>query len=143
MNSMQMQAMKNKYFESQVMTATPEQLLIMLYDGAIRFCKLGIESIKEKRYEEANKYLIRVQDIISELMITLDREAPTSASLLQLYEYFNHRLITANMSKTVEPAEEVLEHLQTLRETWTEAALQMKKQTKPQLTVGTGGVVSG
>jgi flagellar protein FliS len=113
---------RNKYIQNTVQTATPAQLLIMLYDGAIRFCRQGIEAIKEKRYSDANTNLLKVQDIISEFTITIDRSNPISENLLKLYEYFNMRLVEANIKKNIEPAEEVLEHLIELKETWMQAA---------------------
>lgn len=108
--------------ESTVQTATPAQLLIMLCDGAIRFCRLGIEALKVNNYQEANTNLVKVQDIISEFIITLDRSAAVSDGLLKLYEYFGYRLIEANTKKATEPAEEVLGYLVDLKETWMQAA---------------------
>jgi flagellar protein FliS len=113
---------QNKYLEASVQTATPAQLLIMLYDGAIRFCKMGIEATKKGNYQDANKFLCKAQDIVQEFMITLDRKAEVSNGLMQLYEYFNFRLIEANTKKDIVPAEEVLAHLQELKEIWIQAA---------------------
>jgi flagellar protein FliS len=108
--------------ETTVQTATPAQLLIMLIDGAIRFCKQGMNAIEVNNYSEANLSLGKVQDIVSELIITLDRTSPISAGLLKLYEYFNFRLTEANIQKKVEPAEEVLGFLVELKEVWIQAA---------------------
>ncbi|WP_159885441.1 flagellar export chaperone FliS [Paenibacillus puerhi] len=119
------QSQRNKYLETTVQTATPAQLLIMLCDGAIRFSRLAIEALKSKNYQEANSNLVKVQDIISEFSITLDRTSPLSDNLLRLYEYFTHRLMEANVKKSVEPAEEVLGYLVELKETWIQAAKQM------------------
>lgn len=115
---------RNKYLQTTIQTATPAQLLIMLYDGAIRFCRQAIEGIKSSNYAAANENLIKTQNIIKEFMITLDRSNPVSDSLLQLYEYFNMRLIEANLQKNAEPAEEVLSQLIELKETWIQAAKQ-------------------
>lgn len=120
---------RNKYLETTIQTASPAQLLIMLYDGAIRFCRQGIESINEKNYSDANANLLKVQNIVSEFIITIDRSSPISEELLQLYEYFNIRLVEANMKKSTEPAEEVLGHLIELKETWIQAAKQYNQQT--------------
>ncbi|BFT68683.1 flagellar export chaperone FliS [Paenibacillus sp. P36] len=119
------QAQRNKYLENTVQTASPAQLLIMLCDGAIRFCRAGIEALKTTNYQDANTNLVKVQDIISEFSITIDRDAPIADDLLRLYEYFNYRLIEANMKKSVEPAEEVLGYLVQLKETWLQAAKQV------------------
>lgn len=116
-----LQAPRNKYLETSVQTATPAQLLIMLVDGAIRFCRGGIESIKKGDYQEANTLLVKAQSIISEFSITLDRNAAIAPALLQLYEYFNFRLVEANIKKSAEPAEEVVQHLLELKETWIQA----------------------
>ena len=121
-----LQAQRDKYLETAVQTATPAQLLIMLYDGAIRFCKLGIEAIKQKKYDEANLNLCKAQDIIQEFRITLDPNAEISANLDRLYEYFHRRLIEANVKKDTQPAEEVLHFLSELKETWVEAAKNLK-----------------
>jgi flagellar secretion chaperone FliS len=115
-------AQRNKYLETTVQTAGPAQLLIMLYDGAIRFCKLGIEAISQNNYAEANRNLCRAQDIIREFSLTLDKNAEVSKSLDKLYEYFIHRLIEANMKKTVEPVQEVTQYLMELKETWIQAS---------------------
>jgi flagellar protein FliS len=115
---------RNKYLETTIQTASPAQLLIMLYDGAIRFCRQGIEAIKGNNYQDANTNLLKAQDIINEFIITIDRSSPMADNLLRLYEYFNTRLIEANMKKMIEPAEEVLTHLLDLKETWVQAAKQ-------------------
>lgn len=113
---------RNKYLETTVQTANPAQLLVMLYDGAIRFCRQGIEAIKENKYSDANTNLLKAQKIINEFMITIDRSSSVADGLLRLYEYFNMRLVEANTQKNTEPAEEVLGHLIELKETWFQAA---------------------
>lgn len=113
---------QNKYAQNSVQTASPAQLLIMLSDGAIRFCKQAIEALQQKKYEEANRYLVKVQDIIQEFVITLDKKAAVADNLLRLYDYFLFRLVEANTKKHSEPAEEVLGYLVELKETWVEAA---------------------
>jgi len=124
---LQMQLQRNKYLETTVQTASPAQLLLMLYDGAIRFCKLGIEGIKEDDVEKKHTNLTKVQSIIFELMSTLDKDIEVSDGLLRLYEYFIHRLTEANTRKDEEPAEEVLNYLVDLKQTWVQAASSMNK----------------
>lgn len=123
------QANRNKYLETSIQTATPAQLLIMLCDGAIRFCKTGIEAINQNNMKEAHVNFTKAQDIVTEFSVTLDRQSPLAVNLLQLYEYFMHLLIEANINKKVEPAEEVLGYLIELKETWVETALTIKNQT--------------
>jgi flagellar protein FliS len=112
----------NKYLETSIQTATPAQLLLMLYDGAIRFCRQAINEINAGQLENANLYLQKTQNIIDEFIITLDRKSPLSESLLMLYEYFKVRLTEANMKKSPEPAEEILGYLVELKENWAQAA---------------------
>lgn len=114
----------NKYLETTVKTATPAQLLIMLVDGAIRFTRIGIEAVKQNKPEDAHKSFRRAQDIINEFVVTIDRNSPLAENLLKLYEYFNFRLTEANIKKDAAPAEEVVGHLQELKETWIQASKQ-------------------
>ncbi|WP_091013035.1 MULTISPECIES: flagellar export chaperone FliS [Paenibacillus] len=107
-----------KYKQSSVQTSTPGQLVIMLYDGAIRFVKVGLEGISSKDYMKANVNLGKAQTIISELMSTLDHSYPVSKNLFSIYEYMTHLLIQSNIKKEKQPAEEALNYLQELRETW-------------------------
>lgn len=118
---------RNKYLETTVQTASPAQLLIMLYDGAIRFCRSAIEAIHDNRVEEANTNIQKVQNIISEFIITLDRTSPMADQLLKLYEYYKLRLTEANIRKDAAPAEEVLGYLLEMKEAWFQAARQLNQ----------------
>lgn len=111
-----------KYRQAQAETASKPKLLIMLYDGAIRFTKAGIEGISSRNYELANNNLIKSQAIIHELVSSLDFDYSISNDLVQVYEYMLRLLIEANLKKKVGPAEEVLGHLVELREAWVEAS---------------------
>lgn len=111
-----------KYRQSSVTTSTPGQLLIMLYDGAIRFIRGGIEGIQERDFDKTNTMLNKAQAIISELMVTLDYGYAISQNLASLYEYINRQLLKANIKKEAAPAEEALGYLLDLREAWVQAA---------------------
>lgn len=111
-----------KYRQAQAETASKPKLLIMLYDGAIRFTKVGIEGISSRNFEVANNNLIKSQAIIHELVSSLNFDYPISNDLVRLYEYMLRLLIEANLKKEVGPAEEVLGYLVELRETWVEAS---------------------
>jgi flagellar protein FliS len=115
------QPQQNKYLETAIQSASPVQLLIMLCDGGIRFCKQFIEALKTEKYEDANRYVIKVQDIIKEFVITLDKNAPIAHDLLVMYDYIEFRLIEANMHKSIQSAEEALGYLVELKQTWLEA----------------------
>ncbi|MBU5355387.1 flagellar export chaperone FliS [Paenibacillus barcinonensis] len=111
-----------KYQKTQAQTASKPKLLIMLYDGAIRFVQAGIEGIEEKNYELVNKNLGKAQAIVHELISSLNFDYPIAQNLVAVYEYMLRRLIEANVKKSAEPATEVLEHLKELREAWVEAS---------------------
>lgn len=111
-----------KYRQSSVQTSTPAQLLLMLYDGAIRFVNAGIEGLRQHDVQKTNQNLGKAQTIVSELMSTLDPSFEVSKGLSALYEYMNHLLIEANVKKKVECAEEALGYFTELRETWAQAA---------------------
>ncbi len=124
------QAQRNKYVETTIQTATPAQMLIMLYDGAIRFSRAALEAIQQQNHQEVHNNLIKVQDIISEFTITLDRSSPMAKGLMQLYEYFLFRLREANIKKQAEPIQEVLGYLIELKEVWIEAGKKVNAQQK-------------
>jgi flagellar secretion chaperone FliS len=113
---------RNKYLETSIQTMTPTQLLMMLYDGAIRFCRQGIEAINNNDAANAHMNLTKAQDIIDEFVITLDHDAPIAETLLPLYDYYKHLLTEANIKKSIEPIEEVLGYLSEMKETWMQAA---------------------
>lgn len=106
------------YQQNNVLTASRGKLLLMLYDGAIKFLRFAKASIDEKNVENANKYLCKAQDIVSELMVTLDMNYEISKSLFSLYDYMKYRLVEANIYKDKEMIDEVLNMLVELRETW-------------------------
>ncbi|KQO11011.1 flagellar export chaperone FliS [Paenibacillus sp. Leaf72] len=108
------------YKQSSVQTAAPEQLIIMLYDGAIRFIKGGIEGIRTRNYEQANVSLQKCQSIINELIAALNFDIALSKELYRIYEYMLHLTIQANVKKDTVPAEEALSYLEGLRDTWRE-----------------------
>jgi flagellar protein FliS len=116
------QAQRNKYLETAVQTAAPGTLLIMLFDGAIRFCRTAAEAIKVSDVQEANRCIIRVQDIILEFVVSLDKSAPVADGLVQLYDYMYRRLIEANVKKDLAVLEEVTGLLVELKETWIQAS---------------------
>ncbi|WP_059041708.1 flagellar export chaperone FliS [Paenibacillus rubinfantis] len=111
-----------KYQQTQLQTAPPAQLLLMLYDGAIRFVRTGISGIDEKNYEKTNTNLCKAQAVIHELIAALNFDYPIAKNLSQIYEYMLHQLIVANLKKNTTPANEVLSYLLELREAWDTAA---------------------
>ncbi|WP_139996966.1 flagellar export chaperone FliS [Paenibacillus paridis] len=106
------------YQQSSVQTANGGQLIIMLYEGAIRFTKAGIEGIQTRNYEKANTSLKKAQAIIHELIAALNYDYEISKDLLQIYEYLLYQLIESNMKKNEVMAHDVVAHLVELRDVW-------------------------
>lgn len=108
-----------QYRTAQVATADPARLVLMLYDGAIRFATQGREAVEQGDFEAANRHLGRAQDIVTELAASLDFDAgEISVNLEQLYEFINRRLVEANVKKDTAPLGEALNLLQELRDAW-------------------------
>lgn len=114
---------QQRYLEVQVQTATPEKLVTMLYDGAIRFMRQGKMYLNNKEYEKANASLLRAQDIFYELIAGLDEEAggEIAKNLHQLYDFMIATLVEANIHKDVEKVETVITLVTDLRQTWVQA----------------------
>lgn len=109
----------NKYKETAIYTSSPGKLIILLYDGLIKFIMKGIKAINEKNIPEANTNIIKAQNIVSELSDVLDMKYEISISLRSIYKYMLNRLIKANVLKSKEILEETLNFANTLRDTWT------------------------
>ena len=112
------------YKRQQVLTATPEALTLMLYNGALRFMTEGREAIEKKDYEEANNSLQKAQNIITEFRVTLNMEYEIAHQLLPLYNYVYDRLVEANMKSDVTQLDEAKAIITELRDAWAQA---MKK----------------
>jgi flagellar protein FliS len=111
-----------KYKKTGITTASGGKLILMLYDGAIRFLNQSLEGLKEKRYDVVNNNIIKGQNILTELMLSLNMNVGEIAeNLYSLYDYMNRRLIEANIKKDDKVIKEVLGMLTDLRATWEEA----------------------
>ena len=112
-----------QYKKSSIETATPEKLLIMLFDGAIRFSKQAQTAIEKKDFETSNKQLLKVQDILDELIYSLDKEkgGQIAINLSELYCFYKNEVFQANIAKDARRLEYVIEFLQYYREVWLEA----------------------
>ena len=108
------------YANSKVMTASPAELTLMLYEGAIKFCNIAISAIEEGSIEKAHINIIKTQHIIEEFQATLDHKYPVAQDFDKVYDYLLWRLREANLHKDVEILEEVLKHLRTMSDTWKE-----------------------
>lgn len=113
------------YKRNQINTASSEQLVLMLYDGARKFIKQAITSLQDGDMQSAHDNLIRSQNIVAELMSGINFEAGEIAdNLFQLYQFMHSRLIQANLNKDSQYAQEVLEMIENLRGAWAQILTQ-------------------
>ncbi len=108
------------YANNKIMTASPAELTLMLYEGAIKFCNIAITAIEEKDIQKAHTNIMKTQRIIEEFQATLDHKYPVAEDFNKVYDYLLWRLREANLHKDAEILEEVLKHLRTMRDTWKE-----------------------
>lgn len=118
-----------QYQQDSIMTATPEELTLMLYNGAIKFVKQGKLFIEQKDIQNAHNSIVRAQDIISELNITLNMDYEISKDLRSLYTFILDKLMEANIKKDSKILDEILPIVEDLRDTWKEA-MKLAKQNK-------------
>ena len=121
------------YKRQQVLTATPEALTLMLYNGCLKFMDEGIKALKEEKpnYEQANIMLQKAQNIISEFRVTLDMQYDISKQLLPLYNYTYDRLVEANMKSDPEKIEEAKSIITDLRDAWAQAMKKARAEKGP------------
>jgi len=106
------------YQQNSVMTASPQELTLMLYNGSLKFMKLAKKAMADNNFQEKNTNIIKAQNITQELRVTLDPDAEISKNMEQLYEYMYTRLIEANTKNDVAILEEVEGLMVELRDTW-------------------------
>jgi len=115
------------YQQNSVMTASPQELTLMLYNGCLKFIKLAKRAMIEKDFQAKNTNMIKAQNIIQEFRSTLNPEIEISNNLEQLYEYMYTRLIDANMKNDLAILEEVEGQVVELRDTWKQVMVLVKK----------------
>lgn len=109
-----------QYNNSKILTATPAELTLMLYDGAIKFCNIAIIAVEQKDIQKAHTNITKVERIIDYFRQTLDMSYPVAQDFERVYEYLSRRLVEANVKKDKEILEEVDQHLHSMRDTWKE-----------------------
>jgi len=120
----------NQYLVNTVNSASPEQLMLMLYDGAIRFISLGIQAIENGLIDKRAYYINKTSAIVSEFAATLDhgQDAKLAEDLDALYGYMQSRMLEANLKNDTAPLIEVKKLLSDLRATWAQAIDINKKE---------------
>lgn len=109
-----------QYNNNKVLTASPAELTLMLYDGAIKFCNIAITAVEERDIVKAHTNIVKVQRIVDYLRQTLDMKYKVAEDMENIYVYLSKRLVTANLKKDAAILEEVNAHLHAVRDTWKE-----------------------
>ncbi len=109
-----------QYTNSKILTASPAELTLMLYEGAIKFCNVAIAAVAQQDVQKAHTNIVKTQRIIDYLRQTLDMKYPVAQDFENIYVYLSQRLIEANMKKDKDILEEVNGHLRSVRDTWKE-----------------------
>ena len=108
------------YKDSKILTASPAELTLMLYEGAIKFCNLALMALEKKDNTAANLNIIKAENIIAEFRATLDFKYPVAKEFDHIYDYIYHRLVMANIKKDPIILEEALGYIREMRDTWKE-----------------------
>ncbi len=126
------------YQRTQVDTASPARLVVMLYDGAIRFLRQGQTAMQQRDREKQNHYLVRAQRIITELASSLDMEAggDIAANLMALYQFMHEQLVLANLQDDMDRVQKVREMLESLREAWAQVEIAVRESSGAVVTSG-------
>lgn len=108
------------YNNSKILTASPAELTLMLYEGAIKFCNLALLGLEKGDLEKVNVNIIKAEKIIIEFKGTLDFKYPVAKDFERVYDYIYRTLVEANIKKDKEMLEEALGHIREMRDTWKE-----------------------
>ena len=123
----------DQYQQNTVMTSNPEELTLMLYNGLIKFLNQAKVKIQDNNVQEIHNNIIKSQNIILELMSSLDMRYEISENLFSLYEFMNENLLQANLNKFdggSQKIDQVLLLVKDLRDTWQEAMKIAKLERK-------------
>ncbi|MBT2687158.1 flagellar export chaperone FliS [Bacillus sp. ISL-47] len=115
------------YQQNSVNTASPGELTLMLYNGCLKFIHQAKKAIADQNIETKNTNIQKAQNIIQELMVTLNMDLDVSQNMMSLYDYMNRRLIEANIKNDAAILEEVEGLVTEFRDTWKEV-IQVNRQ---------------
>ncbi len=119
-----------QYNNSKIMTASPAELTLMLYEGAIKFCNIAIVAVEHGDIQKAHDNIQKTERIVDYFRQTLDMSYPVAEDFERVYSYLSRRLVEANIKKDKEILEEVNTHLRSMRDNWKEVMKKSKEQGK-------------
>lgn len=110
----------NNYQKNAILTASPAELTLMLYEGAIKFCNIALVGLENKDYEKVNTNMKKAQAIITELRATLDKKYPVWEDFERVYVYIYQCMVDGNIKKDPALVEEAMKYTREMRDTWKE-----------------------
>ena len=115
-----------EYNRNKVLTASPAELTLLLYEGAIKFCNIAIIGLEQNDMEKTHNNIVKVENIIEEFQATLNHKYPVAEDFDKRYRYIYDLLIEANIKKDKELLERALDELRGMRDTWKEVMVKAK-----------------
>ncbi len=133
------------YYQANVQTSDQLSLIIMLYDGSLRFMKKAVTKIEANEVEEAHHYLTRAKNIVSELLSTLrvDESGEIGSNLKNLYVYVFKQIVYANLTKEIPPIQESIQIMENLSNGWKQIREQQKAEKTKRMNVRQAQLAQG
>lgn len=116
-----------EYNRNKVLTASPAELTLLLYEGTIKFCNIAIIGLEQNDMEKVHNNIIKVENIIEEFQATLNHKYPVAEDFDKIYKYIYNLLVEANIKKDKELLEQALTELRGMRDTWKEVMVKAKQ----------------
>ncbi len=116
-----------EYNRNKVLTASPAELTLLLYEGAIKFCNIAIIGLEQNDMEKVHNNIIKVENIIEEFQATLNHKYSVAEDFDKIYKYIYNLLVEANIKKDKELLEQALTELRGMRDTWKEVMVKAKQ----------------
>ena len=115
-----------QYNRNKILTASPAELTLLLYDGAIKFCNVALLGLAQKDMEKVHINIIKAEDIIVEFQSTLNHRYPVAEDFDKIYKYIYELLVEANIKKDRELLDRALNELRGMRDMWKEVMAKTK-----------------
>lgn len=116
-----------KYQDSKILTASPAELTLMLYEGIIKFTNIGITAIENREFQKANTNIMKAERIVDHLSATLNDKYPVANDFRNVYNCIMQALIQGNMKKDLEELNRALEYSRMIRDTWKDVMKTVEK----------------
>ncbi len=120
------QNIAQEYNRNKILTASPAELTLMLYEGAIKFCNIALMAIEKEDYEKAHNNIKKAENIITEFKVTLNHKYTVADDFENVYNYIYSLLVDANIKKDTETLNKALDEIRGMRDTWKEVMAKTK-----------------